>query len=454
MLVLPAGSTQSAPLLSLTLGDAHHNAWVKQRGGMGVIVGTQETRGVARDLVFDDADRQHHVYAIGQTGTGKTTFLKNLIFQDINAGRGVGVIDPHGDLALEVLDAIPKHRTNDVIYFDPSDVEHPIGLNPIAKTDTHRHHLVVFNMVSALRGLWSDVWGLGRMQYILTNTLSALLYYEHSTLLGVNRMLADERFRKKVLCRVKDPVILAFWHDEFARYDARLRAEAVAPIQNKVGQFGTTALTRNILGQARNAVDFRRVLDRGQIFIANLSKGTMGEDNSRLIGSLLVAQFQLAALSRADIEECERTPFYLYIDEFQNFTNVDSLASILSEARKYRLALTLAHQYTAQLGDDLRAAVFGNVGTILSMRVGFEDARLLGEQLSPVAPRSLTELDPRRAWVRHLSGGTMLEPALVALDAPRPPAQGRGATVLRESRRKYATPREKVEQNITAWLSH
>jgi hypothetical protein len=421
---------------------------------MGVIVGTIDRHGITRDLEFDAGDRQHHVYAIGQTGTGKTTFLKNVVLQDIEEGRGVGVIDPHGDLALDVLDAIPRARTNDVIYFDPSDQSYPIGLNPIAKTDPARHHLVIHNTISALRGLWSDVWGLGRMQYILQNTLAALLYYDHATLLGVNRMLADEPFRKKVLARVKDPIILAFWKEEFARYDARLKAEAVAPIQNKVGQFGTTHLTRNILGQAKNAVDFRRVLDHGQIFIANLAKGAMGEDNSRLIGSFLVAQFQLAALSRTDVAEAARRPFFLYIDEFQNFTNVDSLASILSEARKYKLALTLAHQYTAQLGEPLRAAVFGNVGTIVCLRVGFEDARLLAEQLAPLSPSTLTELDPHNAWVRQLDGGIMREPVYVALDAPRARTQGRGLVVLKESRRKYATRREVVEQNIATWLAH
>jgi hypothetical protein len=421
---------------------------------MGIIVGTHERRGIERELVFGDGDRHHHTYAIGQTGTGKTTFLRNAILQDIEAGRGVGVIDPHGDLALDLLDMIPKERTNDVIYFDPSDTEYPIGLNPIAKTDPSRHHLVILNTVSALRGLWSDVWGLGRMQYILTNTFAALLYYDHATLLCVNRMLADEGFRKKVLARVNDPIILAFWRDEFARYDSRLRAEAVAPIQNKVGQFGTTHMTRNIIGQARNAVDFRRVLDRGQIFIANLAKGTMGEDNSRLIGSFLVSQFQLAALSRADIAERDRRPFYLYIDEFQNFTSVESLSSILSEARKYRLALTLAHQYTRQLGDALRAAVFGNVGTIVCFRIGFEDAGMLAEQLDPIAPHALTELDPHRAWVRQLDGGTMLEPTFVRLLPPYVPRRGRAATLLRESRRKYATPRAKVEERIATWLAH
>ncbi len=421
---------------------------------MGVIVGTQEQQGIARELVFGDVDRRHHVYAIGQTGTGKTTFLRNSLLQDIEAGRGVAIIDPHGDLALDILDMIPQCRTNDVIYFDPSDTAYPIGLNPIAKTDPERHHLVVLNTVATLRGLWRDVWGLGRMQYILTNTLSALLYYDHSTLLGVNRMLSDEHFRKKVLARVNDPIILAFWKDEFARYDSRLKAEAVAPIQNKVGQFGTTHMTRNIIGQAHNSIDFRTVIDQEQIFIANLSKGTMGEDNSRLIGSFLVAQFQLAALSRADISEDNRVPFYLYIDEFQNFTSVESLASILSEARKYRLSLTLAHQYTAQLGDELRAAVFGNVGTIVCFRVGFEDARILAEQLDPLVPHSLTELDPHRAWVRQLAGGTMREPTFVELLAPYTPRHGRGVIVLKESRRKYATPRDIVEENIATWLAH
>ena len=421
---------------------------------MGVILGTHEQYGITRELALDDADRLHHVYLIGQTGTGKTTVLRNAILQDIEAGRGVGVIDPHGDLALNLLEMIPPHRTNDVIYFDPADCEFPIGLNPIEKTDPRRHHLVVLNTVSALRGLWSDVWGLGRMQYILTNTLSSLLYYEHATLLGVNRMLADKPFRRKVLARVKDPILLSFWNLEFERYDSRLKAEAVAPIQNKVGQFATTRMTRNILGQAHNAIDFRSVIDRGQVFIANLSKGAMGEDNSRIIGSFLVAQFQLAALSRADIREDERRPFYLYIDEFQNFTNVASLASILSEARKYRLALTLAHQYTAQLGEALRSAVFGNVGTILCMRIGFEDARLLSEQLDPLAPHSLTELDPHRAWVRRLCGGTMLEPTFAELCRPATPRWGRAVKVLGESRRKFATPREIVERNIATWLAH
>lgn len=421
---------------------------------MGVTIGVGERGGFEQELVFEPSDRRHHVYAIGQTGTGKTTFLRNVILQDIEKGRGVGLIDPHGDLAEAVIDRIPSYRTNDAIYFDPADTDHPIGLNPIARTAPDRHHLVIFNTVSALRGLWSDVWGLGRMQYILTNTLAALLYYEHATLLAVNRMLADARFRERVLGRVRDPVLLAFWNEEFARYDARLKAEAVAPIQNKVGQFATTHITRNILGQARSAVDFRRVLDRGEIFIANLSKGRLGEDNSRLLGSFLVAQFQLAAMSRADVPESERPPFYLYIDEFQNFTSVESLSSILSEARKYGLALTLAHQYTEQIGRELRAAVFGNVGTLLCFRVGFEDARLLAEQLDPLAPHALTGLDPHRAWVRRLRSGTMLEPELVRLFAPYEPRRGRAATVMGESRRKYGSPRAVVEENIARWYAH
>jgi type IV secretory pathway TraG/TraD family ATPase VirD4 len=421
---------------------------------MGVTVGVGNKHGYEQELIFDDEDRYHHVYVIGQTGTGKTTLLRNAILQDIEMGQGIALIDPHGDLAEAILDMIPRHRTNDVIYFNPADIEYPVGLNPIAKTCPERHHLVVLNTISTLRGLWSDVWGLGRMQYILMNTLSALLYYEHATLLGVNRMLSDEVFREKVLSRVKDPVILAFWTDEFNRYHDRLKTEAVSPIQNKVGQFGTTSMTRNILGQARNAIDFRTVIDRGQIFIANLSKGAMGEDNSRLIGSFLVAQFQLAAMSRSDIREQERRPFYLYIDEFQNFTSVESLSSILSEARKYRLSLTLAHQYTAQIGHELRSAVFGNVGTIVCFRVGFEDARILAEQLDPLKPHTLTELDPHRAWVRQLRDGTVLEPEFVELFPPETPRTGRAPTIIHESRRKYGTPRDLVEKKITTWLAH
>jgi hypothetical protein len=421
---------------------------------MGVILGTGSRQGYEHDFVLDDADRLHHVYVIGQTGTGKTTLLHNAIVQDIAAGKGVALIDPHGDLAEAILEHVPRRRINDVIYFNPADTEYPIGLNPIAKADPEQHHLVVHNTVSVLRGLWSDVWGTGRMQYILTNTLAALLYYDHATLLGVNRMLADTQFRKKVLGRVKDPVIRSFWEDEFARYPDRLRAEAISPIQNKVGQFGTTAITRNIIGQARNAVNFREVIDRGQIFIANLSKGVLGEGNSQLLGSFLVAQIQLAALSRADTPERDRWPFYLYIDEFQNFTNVESLSSILSEARKYRLSLTLAHQYTAQIAEELRSAVFGNVGTILCLRVGFEDSRELAEQLYPLKAHSLTELDPHSAWVRCLKGGTVLEPEYVWLLPPIKKHVGRGETIIRESRRKFGTPRRHVEDKIATWLAH
>ena len=421
---------------------------------MGVIIGTGERFGNTCDVVLTDTDRYQHVYVIGQTGTGKTTLLRNSILQDIAMGKGVALLDPHGDLAEAIVDMVPSWRTNDVIYFNPADTEYPIGLNPVAKTDAERHHLVILNTVSVLRGLWYDVWGTGRMQYILTNTLAALLHYDHATLLGVNRMLSDTQFRKKVVARVKDPVIRAFWEQEFARYPERLRMEAVSPIQNKVGQFGTCAITRNIIGQARNAVDFRGVIDRGQVFIANLAKGVLGEDNSRLIGSFLVSQFQLAALSRADLPEAERNPFFLYIDEFQNFTSAESLASILSEARKYRLSLTLAHQYTAQIAEPVRAAVFGNVGTIIALRLGFEDAREIAEQLHPITPQSLTELDPYRAWARCLKGGTMLEPEFVRFLSPIEAQRGRARTVVQESRRRFATPRQTVERNIATWLAH
>ena len=421
---------------------------------MGIILGHTDAVGYGQAVTLADDDRHHHVYAIGQTGTGKSSFLRNALVQDLEAGRGVGLLDPHGDLAEAVLDLIPPWRTNAAIYFNPADQDYPIGLNPLALTDPAQRHRVILNTVAALRGLWSDIWGLGRMQYILTHTLAALLDYEHATLLGVNRLLADERFRAKVLARVRDPVVQGFWRDEFGRYDGRLRAEAVAPIQNKVGQFGALPLLRHILGQVRPAIDFRRVLDEGQVFIANLAKGRLGEDASRLLGAFLVAQFQLAALGRADVAASARRPFYLYLDEFQSFAAVESLAAILSEARKYGLALTLAHQYLGQLTPAVQAAVFGNVGTVVCFRVGFEDAPLLAAQLEPVAAASLTELDPHRAWVRRLCGGATREPALVTLEPPYAPRAGRAAIVAQESRRKYGRPRAEVEANIATWLAH
>src|ERR1035437_8131150 len=264
------------------------------------------------------ADRRHHAYIVGKTGSGKTTLLRNLIVQDILAGRGVGVIDPHGDLASELLDYIPSWRTEDVVYFDPADHEYPIGLNLLQPTSKDSRHLITSGIVSALKNIWSDSWG-PRMEWVLSATVSALLECENVSILGIPRMLVDEKYRLWVLRQVKDPVLRSVWNQELGKYDKRLWQEAIAPIQNKIGQLLIAPPVRNILGQVRSRIDAGFMMDNKRIFIANLSKGRLGEDKSNLLGAILVTMFQLAAMGRTNIPEQERQDFSLFVDEFQNF---------------------------------------------------------------------------------------------------------------------------------------
>ena len=324
-------------------------------------------------------DRRQHLYMIGKSGTGKTTLLRNLILQDIEAGNGVAVIDPHGDLATEILDYIPQHRIEDVAYFNPADLEYPVGFNLLEYIPSDERHLVASGIVSAFRSIWPEFWG-PRLEYILYAAVAALLDCENVSLLGVQRMLSDDRYRAWVVKQVKDPQVRSFWVNEFENFDERFLREAVAPIQNKVGQLLMSPHLRNILGQVRSRIDARFMMDNGRIFIADLSKGKLGADKSNLLGALLVTQFQLAAMSRSDVPEETRRDFFLYVDEFQSFTS-DSFVSILSEARKYRLCLTLSHQYTDQLRPEIKDAVFGNVGSIVAFRVGHRDAKTLEEVL-------------------------------------------------------------------------
>jgi type IV secretory pathway TraG/TraD family ATPase VirD4 len=422
------------------------------------IIGTTINWGEDQPVELPPLDRRRHVYLIGQTGTGKTTLLRNLILQDIHEGKGVGFIDPHGDVAEELLDCIPPHRTDDVAYFNPADLEYPVGLNPLQKTERDRHHLVVDSIISTLKSIWGDVWGIGRMQYVMNHTLSALLFYDHATFLGVNRLLSDPQFRHKILLRVKDPIVKAFWTQEFAQLHKTDQALVVAPIQNKVGQFTTSPLMRNILGQTNSSINLRRTMDEGRIFIGNLSKGKIGEENSRLLGSFLVAQFQLAAMQRADTGEEERRDFHLFIDEFQHFTT-DSFQSILSEARKYRLCLALGHQYMAQLPESLRSAVFGNVGTMIALRVGYEDAEILADQFHPaspnaMAPHAFSDLAQHEAWARIMRYGEVSDPILIKTLKPLALSYGRRDLLVQHSRDRFATKRRVVERKINQWMQH
>ncbi len=392
---------------------------------------------------------------------GKTEMLKTMAIQDIQQGHGVGFIDPHGEAAEELLQFVPDKRINEVIYFNPADMKHPIAFNVMENVGPEYRHLVASGLMSVFKKIWPDVWS-ARMEYILNNAVLALLEYPGSTLLGVNRMLADSDYRQEILSKVEDPVVKTFWLQEYARYTQRYEVEATAAIQNKVGQFISNPLIRNIIGQTRSSIDMRAVMDEQKILIANISKGRVGEDNSRLLGALLVTKLQLAAMSRVDIPEEQRNDFFLYIDEFQNFAT-DSFVNILSEARKYHLCLVLSHQYIAQLGVGLEAkvrdAVFGNVGTIVSFRIGAEDAEFLEKEFSPeFLQTDFVNLGKYTVYIKLLIDGLASRPFSAQTLPPTPspfafPEESNKHVqkIIQASRDTYSTPVEKIEEIIARW---
>ena len=412
-----------------------------------IILGLREEWGQEAPFGLSQADRRHHLYAIGKSGAGKTTLLRNLILQDIEAGRGVGFIDPHGDLAHDVLDHIPRRRIEEVTYFNPSDAEYPVGFNLLKSVPPERAHLVASGVVSAFKSLWGTSWG-PRLEYILYAAVAALSECENVSLLGLQRMLSDSRYRAWVVRQVTDPVVRSFWVNEFESYDERYLHEAIAPIQNKVGQLLMSPHLRNVLGQVRSRIEARFIMDSGRIFIADLSKGRLGADKSNLIGSCLVTQFELAAMSRTDVPEEERRDFFLYVDEFQSFMS-DSFVSILSEARKYRLCLTLSHQYIGQLRPEVREAVFGNVGSIVAFRAGQRDADVLEREFGQDYSASrLVGLGNHEVCAKLIHR----EPFVGRTLPPWGKRHGRRNTIVRRSREKYAKPRKMVEERIRRWL--
>ncbi len=401
-------------------------------------------------------DRRRHVYIIGKTGMGKSTLLENMIFSDIAAGKGVGIIDPHGDLAEAVMRFIPKHRTNDVIYFDPSDRDFPIAFNMLEGKNKEQRSLIASGLVGVIKKLNIDSWG-PRLEHFLRNTILALVEAPDTTMLGITRMLVDPVYKEKILHFVQDPMVQSFWRTEFDKLAPQKRAEAIGPIQNKVGQFLATPIIRNIVGQPKSTLDIRFAMDSGKIVIVNLSKGKIGEDNSSMLGSLLITKFQIDAMSRADIPAKDRRDFYLYVDEFQNFAT-DSFASILSEARKYKLNLTMANQYVAQMSDEVKAAVFGNVGSLVSFQVGIDDARVFSEQFDPevVEPIHLASVPKYSVYNRIMVDG-ITSPVFSAVTLPPPDIQAdedreeRYQKILKFSRQRYAKPRDTVENKIIRW---
>ena len=399
-------------------------------------------------------DRTRHVYVIGKTGMGKSTLLENMVVQDIQSGNGCAFIDPHGGTAELLLDYVPEHRIKDVIYFAPFDTDYPVAFNIMEDVGKDKRHLVASGLMSAFKKIWVDAWS-ARMEYILSNTLLALLEFPGATLLGVNRMYSDKDYRKKVVDNITDPSIKSFWVDEYAKYGERYTQEATPAIQNKVGQFVSNPLIRNIIGQSKSTFDIREVMDSKKILIMNLSKGKVGDQNTSLLGSMLITKIYLAAMSRADAsrEEMADLPFfYFFVDEFQSFAN-ESFADILSEARKYKLNLTIAHQYIEQMPEEVRAAVFGNVGTMITFRVGSYDADVLEKEFLPAfSAEDIVNLDKYQLYLRLMIDGVGSRPfSAVAL----PPIKKEGVSfkeqILENSRNVFAKKREDVEKEIMEW---
>lgn len=400
------------------------------------------------------SDRTRHVYVIGKTGMGKSTLLENMAIQDIQNGNGLAFIDPHGKTAELLMEYIPKERKNDVLYFAPFDMDNPISFNVMEDVGQDKRHLVVNGLMSTFEKIWVDAWS-ARMAYILQNTLLALLETPGSTLLGINRMLSDKDYRKMVIGNIQDPSVRSFWVDEFSKYTDRYTQEATPAIQNKVGQFTSNPLIRNIIGQPKSSFDFRKIMDEKKIVIVNLSKGKVGEGNANLLGSMLITKIYLAAMSRADVRESElrNLPnFYLYVDEFQSFAN-KSFADILSEARKYKLNLTIAHQYIEQMEEEVRAAVFGNVGTMVAFRVGSYDAEVLEKEFAPqFTAEDLVNLGIYQIYLKLMIDGVSSSPFSAVTIPPFPKNNALAfEEVVEASRKNYSNKRDVVEANIKDW---
>ena len=404
-------------------------------------------RDIRQRFGIKEKNRQGHMYIIGKTGTGKSTMIQNMVISDIKTGKGLALIDPHGDLAKEMLHFIPKRRIGEVIYFNSADLDYPIAFNPLEKVHPDYHHLVASGLISVLKKVYFEFWG-PRLEHILRHSILTLLEIPQSTLLDLSRLLTDKEFRKGVLERVTNPQVRDFWLFEFEKYSVWLRSEAISPILNKIGQFLTSIPIRNIIGQKENTFDLRKVMDEGKILVVNLAKGEIGEDSCALLGAMMVTKIQLVALSRADLSEKKRRPFYLYVDEIHNFLTL-SFADILSEARKYGLNLILAHQYIEQLDDKIRAAIFGNVGTIVSFRVGAEDAKYLAREFHPVFDETdLVNLPNYHIYLKLMINGVTSRAFSATTLSPPEPKTSHREEIIRLSRKRYGRPRNEVEKEI------
>lgn len=410
--------------------------------------GLTNFRGINHQFGMLRYDRSRHVYIIGQTGAGKSGLLELFALSDVYHNQGYAIIDPHGDFAIDNMKFIPANRIQDVVYFNPADTAHPVGFNPLEVTDPNMKNNISSEVIGVLKRMFGESWG-PRLEYILRYTILALLDRPETTMLDITRMLTDKKFRKETLEYCQDTVVLQFWKVEFASWNDKFVAEAIAPVLNKVGAFTANPIIRNIIGQPKSTFNIRQIMDEGKILVVNLSKGLIGEDNAGILGSFLVTKIQLAAMSRSDIADIrDRRPFYLYVDEFQNFAT-DSFATILSEARKYGLNLTVANQYISQMSETVRGAVFGNVGTMISFRVSAEDAAILAQQFQPqFEANDLLQMHNRNFVINMVINGEKA-PAFSATTLNLPPPQADNSEyIVENSRKHYSRDRSDVERSI------
>jgi len=406
---------------------------------------------LAAPVTLSRDDRRRHLHIIGKTGTGKTTLLLSLILADIDRGDGLAFLDPHGDAARAVIKSAAAHRLPDIIYLDPADLGHPVGFNPLYDVPFDQRSLVTTHIVSTFHHIWRDSWGV-RLEYILQNGVRLLLDTPHSTLLGLSALLVNDRYRERLIANCRDPQVRHFWTAEVPTWGDKFAAEALSPVQNKIGALLAPPVLRNILGQHKPTLDIPAIMNSGRILVINLAKGALGSGPSFLLGALLSTAFAQAAEGRASMPEAERRDFYLYADEFQNFAT-DSFATILSEARKYRLALTLAHQYLGQLPNALADAVLGNAGSLLAFRIGARDAECLAPEFGVSAPQAFTDLPNHEAWARLIQDGTPTDAMRLSF-APLPASDcDHTAAVIARTRARYTRPRAKVEAEIAAFMA-
>lgn len=445
-----AGSKKGEPPTNLPVLDMAENE--KEVTSFG----ETNFRGHFEKFGIKQLDRSLHMYAIGKTGTGKSTLLENMIIDDIRKNRGVAVVDPHGDLIKKVLNFVPEDRIKDVIFFNPADRQFPIAFNILENVDPDLKNIVASGVVGIFKKIFGESWG-PRLEYILRNTVLALLDYPDATMLGILRVLNDQTYRLRVIEKIQDPVIRDFFINEYEKYDQKFRSEAIAPIQNKVGQFLSSSTIRNIVGQPKSSINLEDIMNNGKILLLDLSIGKIGEDNSALLGSMMITKMQLAAMSRANLPPEQRVPFYLFVDEFQNFAT-DSFAVILSEARKYKLNLILTNQYIAQMPETVANAVFGNVGTLISFRVGAGDASGQGtesgagleQEFEPVfTANDLVNLDNYHIYLKMAIDGVTTTPFSARTLPPASEPEGLYEKVVEESQNKYGRPIDEVETEIS-----